>query len=110
MNLFEAWCKETSASPDSWSEQNPALGQCAISALVVQDLLGGELLRTIVNGESHYWNRLPNGQEVDTTRQQFGSEPRIDSPTTVRERSYVLSFPYTVKRYEVLKSRIASAI
>jgi hypothetical protein len=43
---------------------------------VVHDRLGGELVRgeVHVDGERvdfHWWNRLPDGSEVDLTREQF---------------------------------------
>lgn len=74
-----AWCVWTSDPVDQpgWSESNPASGQCASTALVVQDLLGGELLVADVKGDGgapqgvHYWNRLAGGIELDLTREQF---------------------------------------
>ena len=105
MNLLRAWDYDTSADPTNWKEDNPAWGQCAVTALIIQDLLGGELLRGLVNGVSHYWNRLPNGQEIDLTIQQFNTINERTEPV-VRERDYVLSFPDTAKRYELLKSRV----
>ena len=60
--------------------------------------------------KSHYWNRFPNGQEEDFTKPQFkGSYPDFKD-IQVRERSYVLSFPETLKRYEILKSRLEKII
>src|SRR3954468_204190 len=62
--------------PD-WSPANPARGQCGVTALVVQDLLGGELLIADVHRADgtrqgvHYWNRFAGGVEVDLTREQF---------------------------------------
>jgi hypothetical protein len=105
MKLNEAWSKETSADPKHWTPENPALGHCAVSSLIIQDLLGGELLRTKINGISHYCNRLPNGQRVDVTREQF---PEITSEEeyVVRSRDYVLSFSDTVARYDLLKQRL----
>lgn len=96
------WTRETSADPLHWSRENSAYGQCAVSALVVQDHFGGELLRARVDGISHYWNRLPTGLEVDLTRKQFGSNPYV--PTgEVKSREFVLSFPETVDRYLSLR-------
>lgn len=91
--LRQAW-------PDGVSK-----GQCAVSALVVQDRFGGVLLRIVNEGESHYWNRLPDGHEVDMTRDQFTTW----SPGEIveRDRDYVLSFPDTLARYELLKERLA---
>jgi hypothetical protein len=99
--LGQSWTRETSADPVHWSDANPAYGQCAVSALVVQDHFGGELLRAKVNGVSHYWNRLPNGTEVDLTRKQFG--PSVQVPRgELKSREFVLSFPDTVSRYVLL--------
>lgn len=98
-----AWCRETSADPERWTEENPAWGQCAVTALLVQDLLGGDLLRSTVDGISHYWNRI-DGFDLDLTLRQFG--PAIyDASPVVREREYVLSFPETKARYELLLKR-----
>lgn len=102
---INGWTEKTSIDPDNWSENNPAWGQCVITALIIQDIYGGELLRaTVNNGISHYWNRLPNGKEIDLTRIQF-NEFKIDSEPIVRDREYVLSFPDTKERYELLKER-----
>ena len=75
-----------------------------MSALIIQEEFGGELVRAMVAGESHYWNRLPDGAEVDATRGQF----EVFGPVgvAVRPRAYVLSFPETRRRYELLRLRV----
>lgn len=70
-----SWSKNSSYSPGDWTKDNPALGQCAVTALIIQDLIGGEIVWAkvlIPNGEksSHYFN-LINGTETDITRRQF---------------------------------------
>lgn len=99
--LHHAWGVDTTASEADWTPENPTLGQCAVTALVVQDHFGGDLMRGTVSNVSHYWNRLPDGSEIDLTREQFGPNPTIENATT-RERSYVLSFEKTVVRYMAL--------
>lgn len=50
-------------------------GQCAVSALIVQGQLGGQLVSTWVRGESHWFNRVALGDvlfDVDLTGDQFG--------------------------------------
>ena len=47
-------------------------------ALIVQDILGGELRRALVNGESHYWNQLDDGTVIDLTRSQFTTPLTIE--------------------------------
>jgi hypothetical protein len=56
-----------------WIPANPARGQCGVTALVIHDLLGGDLVRgeVHVGGERvdfHWWNLLPGGVELDLTR------------------------------------------
>lgn len=110
--IRKVWCRE-SASPSSqneWSEQNPSWGQCAVTALLVQDIEGGELIRTVVDGfGSHYYNRLPSGQEIDLTRDQF-PEGSIITPGDPADREYVLDSERAAQarsreRYEILKER-----
>lgn len=106
---------ETSATPDHWKENNPTLGHCAVVALIIQDMYGGELLRASLErtefeyGRSHYWNRLPDGTEVDLTEAQFeGRKPELIGE--VRTREYVLSYEPTRKRYELLKAEVLRVI
>jgi hypothetical protein len=76
--LRAAWGPDThypDASED-WRPDNPARAQCGMTALVVQDLLGGDLILGEVHVDgvkvgNHYWNRLPDGSEVDLTADQF---------------------------------------
>jgi hypothetical protein len=107
--LRSRWTKDTSANADHWSLQNPSYGQCAVTSLIVQDLFGGCLLRAHVNNTTHYWNRLPSGEEVDLTRDQFGG-PIDVPPGEERSREYVLSFPDTVRRYRLLAYSIREAL
>ena len=100
------WRADTSASPGRWTPTNPSIGHCAVTALLVQDWCGGDLLRAKVDGESHYWNRLPDGSEVDITRDQFGDPEPVIPAGEIRTREYVLSFPATILRYEMLKTRV----
>ena len=101
-DLVNAWCAETSADPDHWTRENAAWGQCGVTALFVQDVLGGTLLRTTVGGISHVGGGL-----FDLTLGQFQGG-WYDAEPEPREREYVLSFPETVRRYDLLRSRIDS--
>lgn len=98
--IESSWQAASSNDPDNWSPENASHGQCAVTALAVQELLGGDLLRADVHGVSHYWNRLHSGQELDLTRSQFPSF--APGPVSVRKRDYVLSFPDTAYRYRLL--------
>ena len=57
--------------------------------MAIHDLLGGELLIAEVlrrDGSRqgvHYWNRLPDGTELDLTREQFSSDELVQAPQVV---------------------------
>jgi hypothetical protein len=104
-----SWSVDTSADPERWMAASPAWGQCAVSALIVQDHLGGALLRCPAPGGSHYFNVLPDGSWLDTTGEQFGSG---FTPTNVegRDRAYVLSFLATRHRYALLRRSVDIAL
>lgn len=106
--LRSSWNRETSYSPKEWSRKQPSSGQCAVTALVLQDLLGGDLIRARINGHEHYWIRL-DGSDVDLTREQFG---RIvsEEPLPPVSRQFVLSFPDTHRRYRALKKSVQVAL
>lgn len=88
--LRQAWGLDTCAPEDvgAWHPGNPARGQCGVTALVVHDHVGGELVRGEVHvaGERvdfHWWNRLPDGTDVDLTREQFGAHETVVGAVTV---------------------------
>ena len=70
-----SWSLQTCDPTDApfWPSGDPSRGQCAVTALVVHDLLGGELLEAEVDHADgsrqgfHYWNRFA-GVDVDLTR------------------------------------------
>jgi hypothetical protein len=116
--LRKAWSKETSADPENWSNENPAYGQCAVTALIVNDIFGGKIVwaEVDVNGKkvSHYFN-VVEGEEIDLTREQFpkgtivpkGVDKTKGFPST---RDYILSYESTRKRYEILKKRFMDVL
>lgn len=88
--LRQSWGPDTCAPEDQadWRPDNPARGQCITTVLVVHDERGGELVRGDVHldGEHvdyHWWNRLPDGTEVDLTREQFSAHELTSGGTGV---------------------------
>jgi ADP-ribose pyrophosphatase YjhB (NUDIX family) len=108
------WCVWTSDPVDQerWSEANPAWGQCASTALVVQDLLGGELLMADVHSADgtpagvHYWNRLVGGLELDLTREQFREGEIVGEPRDV-PRPADVTRGRLAGQYRLLSLRVA---
>ncbi|MEJ8280493.1 YunG family protein [Pseudonocardia spirodelae] len=89
--LRASWGRDTCDTADvaDWSPRRPSRGQCGATALVLHDLLGGDLLLAEVwlpDGRLqgyHWWNRLPGGAEADLTRDQFGPGETVQPPRTV---------------------------
>jgi 8-oxo-dGTP pyrophosphatase MutT (NUDIX family) len=114
--LRAAWCRWTSDPVDqpAWTDANPASGQCASTALVVQDRLGGGLLMADVHEADgsrqgvHYWNRLPDGRELDLTREQFRSGEVVGAPRAV-ERPGDVTRGRLAGNYHLLAHRVAAA-
>jgi hypothetical protein len=106
-----AWGRETSDDPDEWSEENPARGQCAVTALLVRELLGGEILVANVlregrRVERHAWNRLPSGLTLDLTRRPFVNGERFGEPA-VEEPVLTHRNP---ERYATLRARVRARL
>ncbi|MFB8003109.1 hypothetical protein [Nocardia sp. NPDC056000] len=116
--LWRSWSADTSKS-SGWSERDRAKGQCAMTACVVQDYFGGEIVNTIARlptgaQVSHYFNII-DGAVVDLTKQQFplGTEfpdpaPKANGHRTTRD--YCLSSEDTRKRYLLLSARVVDDI
>ncbi|MEG8946405.1 YunG family protein [Rosettibacter firmus] len=108
--LKKAWSRKTCYLPDQekWSPDNPAFGQCAITALIIQDFFGGEIL--YCKHYHHYWNKLPDGRIVDLTKEQFG-ENANPCPDFIVSRKDILESEgakkaKTLTRYLMLKRRV----
>lgn len=81
-NLRESWSVESSSK---WTKDNPAKGQCSVSAVVVYQYFGGEILKTKVDGSWHFYNKV-NGIIYDFTSDQFEKEIEYsDIPSSVEE-------------------------
>ena len=77
--LRSSWSPDTSTL---YSEANPARGPCSVTALAVQRLLGGEILKTRVGSAWHFYNRI-EGRVIDFTAEQFDDLPEyLDVPAT----------------------------
>ena len=109
--LIGSWNLETCSKGliDKWNKENPSLGQCAITALIVNDFFGGKIMRCMASSGSHYYN-LINNQIIDLTVEQFlGEIPEYENGEE-RTREYLLSNEDTKKRYEKLLYNLKQSI
>jgi hypothetical protein len=82
--LKECWSKQSSSL---WTAKNPARGQCGVTALVIQDCFGGEILKTLVDDRNHFYNNI-DGLKYDFTADQFQSPPNYSDFPSSREEAF----------------------
>lgn len=108
--LEKAWCKDTCWHKPDFYPKNPSGGQCFVTAMVVQDIFGGEIIqgtvRQIDGKMNHYWNKLPNGQEIDLTSDQFVEGDGIHRHPIAIQSNKIVNPNRRCKRYLLLKKRL----
>ena len=67
--LSYSWSLKTSGQ---WSPLNPARGQCNVTALLLNELFGGEILKTPLPEGDRFYIRV-GGERVDLTDSQFAA-------------------------------------
>lgn len=100
--LLRCWPVETGRH---WRAENPAPGQCSVTALVVRDVLGGEILKTEVNGAGHFYNAI-GGRRVDFTASQFAGPIGYDDSPSDRAEALADTTP---DYYRLLRKRVTTA-
>ncbi|SEA01342.1 YunG family protein [Bacillus nitratireducens] len=96
--LIKSWSIETSSK---WTSENPAKGQCGVTALVVQDLYGGEIKKTKVGEVWHFYN-LIDGKVFDFTETRFNEKLNYMDEKSNREEAFADT---NEKQYSILKEK-----
>ncbi|MEZ0493175.1 hypothetical protein AB2L28_13110 [Kineococcus sp. TBRC 1896] len=91
----------------------PSRGQCGTTALVVQELLGGDLMVADVEHEGrvegvHYWNVSVGGIELDLTGDQFAAGEALVNARRVTMRRNPAGAGEVP--FQVLRGRVAAAL
>ena len=89
-------------SAQQWTAENPAAGQCNVTAAVIHDLFGGDILRTRIPEGFHYYNRI-DGVVVDLTDGQF-TEP-IEYADERSDRMATMA-NVSEEEYEALRTKL----
>ena len=110
--LGKAWCAETCAPRmrGNWTPENRTLGQCSVTAFLVQDYFGGTVYGIpLPEGGFHCYNVI-GGQVFDLTDAQFG-EKKLDYGGKNPEQFREVHFRDAEKqeRYLRLKARFRDA-
>lgn len=109
--LNGSWGKDTAYRKDAenWTKDNPALGQCAITALLFNELYGGQIISGVSkSGIVHYWNKK-NGIKYDFTKQQFPKRMRFKNKKYWM-RDELLATGNVAERYDLLRTRVLARL
>ncbi len=105
-----AWTKETCLPTlrDDWSNDNKCLGQGTITALIINDIYGGKIVRTSTSVGDHYYNVIDD-KIVDLTARQIPEEPQYEYFSEVN-RDELLSNDDIKERYTLLLRNVRSTL
>ena len=110
--LSELWCAETCAPRmrDKWSPDNKTLGQCSITAFLLQDIYGGRVLGVpLGDGNYHCFNEV--GDCVfDLTSEQFGDVKLNYEHCPEQHRELHFAKAEKKERYERLRQALLSHV
>ena len=112
--IRNSWGRDTCYYKFIWDDKNQSesAGHCRVVALIVNDYFGGKFLFSRVIGNpkyTHYWNKLPNGKEVDFTKDQFPQKLKLTKPR-ILSRKQMLDNKKIERTYSILKKRVAKLI
>jgi len=106
--LSNIWCAETCAPRmrENWSPDNKTLGQCSITAFLMQDIYGGKVYGIKrPNGNYHCFNEV-DGCVFDLTSEQFGNEKLDYSDCPEQFREVHFAKEEKRQRYELLREEL----
>ena len=106
--LSAIWSRETCAPRyrGEWSEENKTLGQCSITAFLVQDIFGGEVYGVPLAGGGYHCYNVVNGVRFDLTSEQFGEEKLLYDDKYPQSRAEHFADEEKRNRYLMLKKAL----
>ncbi len=110
--LSEIWCAKTCAPRmrQDWTPENKTLGQCSVTAFLLQDLYGGKVYGIPrPDGSFHCFNDV-GGCVFDLTSEQFGDTVLDYTDCPEQDRSVHFAKEEKRQRYEYLRRMLLSGI
>ena len=106
--LSGIWCAETCAPRmrDRWSPENRTLGQCSITAFLMQDMFGGKVFGIPLEDGGYHCFNVVSGKIFDLTSEQFGDEKLDYANNPEQFREVHFADEDKKARYELLKKRL----
>jgi len=96
--IRSSWSAETT---DCWYPDDPSRHQCGVSALVVQDYCGGDIVRNKFGERTVYFNRLADGTRLFICPEYKRQSGAYDEDE-VQSRDKIMQHPDMPRRYGVL--------
>lgn len=106
--LVDIWCKETCAPRlrEEWTCKNPTLGQCSVTAFLIQDMFGGDVYGIPMEGGNYHCFNVVGNCVFDLTSEQFGNTLLNYNNSKQQFRDTHFSKEEKKKRYLFLRSKI----
>lgn len=97
----KGWSKETChpAYVDKWNFSNRSAGQCAVTAMYINQKYGYDIYETMVGRSRHFFNVTSDCKIIDVTCDQFPVEP-VDYSAS-RKREFKDLYKSCKDRYEL---------
>lgn len=104
-DLEKGWTRDTChpSYRDKWSVELPSIGQCAITAMYLNEIMGWDIYETLIGKSRHFFNKDSNGFIYDLTSDQF---PNNIDYTLSRKRDFKDLYRSCKNRYELFKSNL----
>lgn len=105
--IEKSWSKETAYFDFLWCKNNnsKSSGQCQVTALLIQELLGGDILYShVIDNDDfdHYWNKIGN-IEIDLTSKQFRKGTVFVKPKILSRSQVIKNDKIVLNTYKILK-------
>ncbi len=106
--LSKIWCADTCAPRmrAEWSEENKTLGQCSITAFLMQDIYGGKVYGVPLGDGNYHCFNVVNGIVFDLTSEQFGDRVLDYSHCPEQYRASHFAKIEKKRRYQYLRDSL----
>lgn len=106
--LLGVWQADTCAPRmrGDWTPENPTLGQCSITAFLVQDIFGGEVRGVPLKDGGYHCFNVVDGCRFDLTSEQFGDARLCYDDRPLQRREQHFASEEKRLRYQTLKARL----
>ena len=110
--LSDIWCAQTCAPRmrDDWTPENRTLGQCSVTAFLMQDLYGGRVYGVPLEDGSFHCFNVVGDCVFDLTSEQFGDRKLSYENCPEQLREIHFRKEEKKQRYELLRQRLLSKV